>query len=158
MKRLKLKNSDKTALLDADDYSRINQYEWLLKSDSRCSNLYVVRYKNFKAILLHRVIMRPDVNVQIDHKNGDGLDNRKINLRECTHIQNRFNRKIHKNNKCGYKGVYWQEYPQRKWRVTIYKEKKKIHVGYFDDLIEAAKAYNEAAIEYHGEFARLNII
>lgn len=155
MREIKLKNSNKFALVDNDVYEQLNQHEWRYHKRG-----YAVRWakteKGRLFLSMHRVIMQTPSEMHTDHRDGDGLNNRRGNLRVCTQNQNMFNRVTHKNNKCGYKGVYWQV-GHEKWRVTVYKNKRKIHVGYFTDLIEAAEAYNEAALKHYGEFARLNI-
>lgn len=90
---------------------------------------------------------------KVDHKNGNGLDNRRSNLRLATTQQNNFNVGITKRNTSGYKGVY----PARNGFVaTIRKSGKLYHGGTFKTALEAAKKYNELAKQYHGEFAWLN--
>ena len=103
------------------------------------------------------VIGKPKKGFVTDHINGDGLDNRRGNLRICTQVENRSNSTRNKNNTSGYKGVMWRK-KARKWVVKICVNYRLIHLGYFDDIKEAAKAYNDAAIKYHKKFARLNVI
>jgi len=93
----------------------------------------------------------------IDHKNRDRSDNRILNLRECTQLQNQKNRGLTIVNKSGYKGVSWHKSKNR-WRAGITVDGESIHLGSFTCKHEAAKAYNEAALKYHGEFAYLNVI
>ena len=90
-----------------------------------------------------------------DHINGDGLDNRKQNLRICTHAENLRNRRLGKNNTSGYKGVSWHKL-HKLWYAHISHNKKLMSLGYFKDKEEAAKAYDRKAIELFGEFAKLN--
>ena len=97
------------------------------------------------------------VNVEVDHKNGDKIDNRRINLRLVTQREGRYNRPKYKNNKSGYKGVYWYK-PTKRWQAQIVVDKKLKSLGYYHDKIEAAKAYNAAVIKHQGEHARLNEI
>jgi hypothetical protein len=92
-----------------------------------------------------------------DHINGDGLDNRKINLRICTPSQNLMNRGVPINNKTGHKGVSYDK-RVNKFKVQIRLNKKNITVGYFYNINDAARAYNAYAVKYYGEFAQLNII
>lgn len=94
---------------------------------------------------------------KIDHGNRDGLDNQKNNLRIASVSENQMNRRIQSNNKSGYRGVYFY-HQNKKWHAQIQVGKKKIHVGYFKDIVDAVKAYNKAALKYHGEFASLNTI
>lgn len=91
----------------------------------------------------------------IDHINGDKLDNRICNLRECTHAENQANSSMQKNNKSGFKGVHWNN-PAGKWVAQIGHHGKGEHLGCFDDPSEAAKAYDVAAISLKGEFAKTN--
>lgn len=106
-------------------------------------------------IFMHRVILNTPLGYETDHSNGDGLDNRKENLRIATASQNKWNRNKYKNNTSGYKGVSWEK-DRGRWRAYIILKTERIHLGYFNDKHEAARAYNAAAIKYHGEFACLN--
>lgn len=99
--------------------------------------------------------MNAEATDLIDHINGDGLDCRKVNLRPCNHAENMRNRARHKNNKSGYKGVYWREFCG-KFAGQITCNGKREHLGYFTDKILAARAYDDAAKRLFGEFARLN--
>lgn len=107
-----------------------------------------------KGILLHRLIMGLEVGDrrQVDHINGNKLDNRRSNLRICTHAENMKNRKLHKNNKSGFKGVYWDNRSQR-WRASIRTDGKVRRLGFFHSAESAFEAYKAAAIVYHGAFA-----
>jgi len=92
----------------------------------------------------------------VDHINHDGMDNRSANLRAATHSQNMCHRKKHSAATYSkYKGVHWHK-NHKKWLARITFEKKTIHLGYFRSETEAARAYDRAAMKYHGEFASLN--
>ena len=91
----------------------------------------------------------------LDHVNRNGLDNRRINLRPATQSQNNANRSLFRNNKSGYRGVTWNQ-RARKWKAQIRVNGQYIYLGLFGDAIEAARAYNRAALEHFGEFAQLN--
>jgi len=94
----------------------------------------------------------------IDHRNGNGLDNRRKNLRKiATSSQNKMNCGMYSNNTSGYKGVHYY-YTHKKWGAQIYSNKKCYFLGLFETAKDAGIAYNIAAIKYHGEFARLNQI
>jgi hypothetical protein len=95
----------------------------------------------------------PDMH--IDHIDGDKLNNKITNLRLCTHNQNQHNQGIRVNNKSGFKGVSWMK-STRKWQAQICFRSKVKHLGLFNNKIDAAKAYDMAAIDLHGEFAWLN--
>jgi hypothetical protein len=94
---------------------------------------------------------------EIDHKNNRKTDNFISNLRPSMHPQNGKNRSLNKNNKSGYKGVYFKK-KISKWAAQIKVNYKSIHIGYYDTPLEAAIAYNSLAGQYHGEFAKLNEI
>ena len=102
--------------------------------------------------MMHRDIIRVRNEMVVDHINHNGLDNRKVNLRAATIAQNAWNRRRKKSR---FVGVNWNR-QMKKWRVAVSDQGKRKHVGYFEDKIEAAKAYDRAAMKYHGEFAILN--
>ena len=110
-----------------------------------------------RTVFLHRLVMNAAKGEFVDHKDGDGLNNLRSNLRIATTTQNNYNKGIHKKNQSGFKGVYPYKGGKR-WRVCIFKDGKQIQGGYHDDKIEAAKIFNELAIKHFGEFARLNVI
>lgn len=90
---------------------------------------------------------------QVDHINGNRADNRWANLRECSNSQNALNRRKYRNNSTSVTGVYWYKRQQR-WAVSIDVNRKRINLGYFDSVDEAALARRNAELKYFGEFAR----
>lgn len=102
---------------------------------------------------VHRDIVNAKKGESVDHINGNTLDNRKENLRICTHQQNMCNQKTRFNNKSGAKGVYWSEQRQ-KWCVQIAVKNKTIPLGRYNLFEDAIKVRKEAEQKYHGEFAR----
>ncbi len=139
------------AIIDREDKERIEKHRWAL-----------VRYGYIRNPIvgsLHNYVMNfsPSKEGEIDHKNRDKSDCRKTNLRFCTRSQNVQNVGIGITNKSGFKGVHWHTRNQ-KWVARIGYENKRISLGSFKDKIEAAKVYNDAALEHHGEFACLNEI
>jgi hypothetical protein len=99
---------------------------------------------------MHNVIMGVK---GIDHANGNGLDNRRSNLRPFTGAQNHWNSGISRTNWSGHKGVGWNK-AEGKWRARIQANGKRLFLGYFDTAEDAGHAYDAAARELHGEFAR----
>jgi len=107
--------------------------------------------------LLHRIIMSPPDNLQIDHINKNTLDNRRCNLRVCTNSENQMNRGKTRSNTSGYKGVNLEKKKQRKkYRARITANKTTHYLGNFEKPADAGKAYKEAAKVHHGEYVRIN--
>jgi len=154
--RIKLydKNGNERAetIIDADDYEKVKDRKWGLTGEG-----YVTTNFGRTTLLLGHLILghSPNQKILIDHRNLKKLDNRKNNLRLCTYSQNFMNAPIRKSNTSGFKGVGWRK-EMKKWRAYIGINKRFIHLGYFTDILAAARAYNEASIKYFGEFARLN--
>lgn len=108
---------------------------------------------------MHRLILglvRGD-GILVDHRNLNGLDNRRSNLRICTRQQNQWNKTMLSTNRSGFKGVYFHRISGR-WSARIQMDGRSAYLGLFDTPEDAAAAYNEAACRLHGEFARLNIV
>lgn len=153
MKKIQL-TQKQVALVDDSDYDYLNQWNWFALKDKK--SFYAARTirigKTFKKILMHRLIMSPPDNKQIDHINGNKLDNRRSNLRICSINENRYNQGPLKSNTSGYKGVSWHIH-SKKWiaRITVNGNRK--FLGYFANKKDAGHAYNKAAIRYHKEFA-----
>jgi hypothetical protein len=110
------------------------------------------------AVLMHRIVMETPEGSFTDHIDGNGLNNTRNNLRICTKHQNQMNRRLPTTNKTGYKGVSVYRSKRKKflWRSEIQMNRKTIYLGLYFCLIKAAKAYDEAAKELFGEFAKLN--
>jgi hypothetical protein len=143
------------AIVDDQDYEELSKHKWHanIKSNNR---VYPIRYDaKLKRVAMHKDVLNHFDGSDVDHINGNTLDNRLCNLRICTRSQNTQNANKKSNNTSGYKGVSWHSHT-KKWQVQLCANGKYISVGYFDDKIEAAKAYDNAAIKYHGEFSRLN--
>lgn len=103
---------------------------------------------------MHRLILSAPKNLEVDHKNGNTLDNRRSNLRLCTRSQNAANIPTNRA-KSGLRGVYFSK-QKNKWKATITEGGREKHLGYFLDKESAARAYDKAAEESFGDFARLN--
>jgi hypothetical protein len=130
----------------------IDFYNWT----AFCSHgtWYAKAHIGNKTVLMHRVITMALKEQKIDHINGNGLDNRKENLRLATNRQNSWNSKSTIGSS-KYKGVSWCK-QKNKWRTRIYFNGKDIHLGFFVNEKDAAKIYDEIALKYFGEFARIN--
>ena len=101
--------------------------------------------------------MKAPANLEVDHIDGNHLNNQKSNLRLATSSQNKMNRGPRKDNKSGYKGVSWHK-QRNQWTARIMANGKYQHLGLFGNILDAVKTYNEAAIKYFGEFAWINKI
>lgn len=106
------------------------------------------------SILMHRLIV-PGAE-QVDHVNGDTLDNRRSNLRPATVADNARNRPVRSDSTIGFKGVGRHSSPSNPWRADIYVGRSRLYLGVFPDAQSAARAYDAAALHHFGEFARLN--
>lgn len=134
---------------DLEDYDKIKDYSWHLDNKG-----YVINSKNEKQkICFHRLVMNCEDNLIVDHKNGHKSrnNNRKNNLRICSHKENAWNRKIVSNNKSGQNGVCFSK-KEAKWKSSITVNKKKISLGSFNNLEDAIKIRQKAEIEYYGEY------
>lgn len=136
-------------LVDAESFERIKNFKW---------GYHKGYISNKKLGLLHRFLLHAPKGKYVDHINGDTKDNRISNLRICTNKENIRNRSVSKNNTTGYTGVSKHGYYESKFTSAIQVNGDKIYLGIHDTAEAAARAYNEAAIKYFGEFARLNII
>jgi hypothetical protein len=159
MKKIQLTNGF-SAIVDDDDYEILSKHKWY---SFECSHgVYARRNSSGKGgakrgtLLMHREILKlSGTNVVLDHKDRNGLNNQKSNLRIGTYSQNMANRSSWGRSK--YKGVSFH-IRLKKWVATININKKQKHIGSFETEIEAAQKYNEYAKIHHGEFANLNKI
>jgi AP2 domain/HNH endonuclease len=148
----------KYAVVDPDDYPRLSEHKWHVTKNTH--TLYAKRNPNKKKgtapIYMHRCVLKVPPGMVVDHINHDGLDNRKANLRPATRAQNnRHTKKVDTKARSPYKGVYYDR-RDGLWYVRITCDGQTIHLGSFKDEIEAARAYDQAAKKYHGQFAGLN--
>ena len=148
------------ARVDPADYKRLRNYEWYTKRGLKSFHAHTFardsKTGKTKRKYMHRMLHETPEGMMIDHINHDGMDNRRANLRAATRSQNLYNRKKWSGTYSSkFKGVTWHK-GKRKWQARIGFQNKRVHLGFFTDEIEAAKAYDRAAKKYHGEFAYLN--
>lgn len=145
-----------SALVDDEDYERVAAVKWYASVHPR--TIYAQRdcHANGKrtAVCLHRFIMSAPQGMWVDHINGDGLDNRKSNLRVCTPAENLRNQR-RPTGRSVFKGISFDAV-NKKWRATIRVSGKRVFLGRFLDERSAAMAYDAAALLHHGAFACTN--
>lgn len=158
MKQIPLSRG-KFALVDDEDYEFLMQWKWHANNHGyavRSQNTKDENGVNFKSMVcMHRVLINAPKDKHVDHIDFDKLNNRKVNLRLCTLSENNRNNPKRSHNTSGYKGVYLNK-RNGKWFASIGFNGRFIYIGIFKDIKDAARAYNAAAIKYHGEFAVLN--
>ena len=139
----------KSVVVDKNDFGWLNRWKWTYHVKG-----YAYRMVNRKSILMHRLINKTPAGMETDHINRNGLDNRRSNLRSCTHSQNVANSEKQKNNTSGFKGVSFLSSGTRKnrWAAEIKVNGKKIFLGYFIRPEIASSVYQNAALKYHKEF------
>lgn len=155
MKKIPL-TQGKFALVDDADFDWLNQWKWCAHKTK--NTWYACRNaprgpglpgRRGQLILMHRLLL-PGAQLK-DHRDGDGLNNQRHNLRQATYRQNGGNANLSKRNKSGFRGVYFSR-DHNAWTSQVNRQ----HLGYFSTVEEAARAYDKAAVELFGEFARLN--
>ena len=151
MKRISL-TQNKFALVDDIDFDEVSKYKWRALKANR--NFYAMRDLKGKHISMHRFIMKPSNNFCVDHKDCDGLNNQRSNLRICSASQNSMNQRK-KASASKFKGV-WITAGKRRFGASIKVNKKCVYLGCFEKQVDAAIAYDKAANQYFGEFARTN--
>lgn len=143
------------AIVDDADYERLLSYKWFAWASDRSDRNYAAT-KRKGVLLMHRVVMQASPGQFVDHINGDGLDNRKSNLRFVTNSQNAQNRRLQSTkNTSGYKGVSFRKRTGR-WEASIKLNQKQKWLGSFTSPLAAARSYDEAAKQLFGDYGRLN--
>lgn len=184
MKEIPLSNNPKCkhygkykAIIDDVDFDLIAKHKWRVYFNGNKSKIKkpyasaMVKDNNGKYVnvSMHRMLLKViDSKIFVDHKDNNGLNNQKENLRTCTHSQNQMNKRPYGTSK--YLGVFWhtskrtiinknglkKEYTYSKWMAGISIKGKRVHIGYYKSEVDAAKAYDSFAKIHHGEFANLN--
>lgn len=168
MKRIKL-TQEKFALVDDADFDLLKQWKWCAVFDKHTSSYYAVsnrhRWEKEKPIVIKmsRIIMGAVKGEVVDHINHNTLDNRKSNLRKCSHAENQRNRKENKRSATGYKGVsvctgLTRYYKKPMFQAQIRVSGKLITLAYGEDTKKLAKVYNQSAKKHFGDFAYLNVV
>ena len=145
------------AVIDAADFELVGQHKWCaIPSRATWYAWRGIRAKGpGRMVSLHQTIFPAPPGMKVDHIDGDGLNNRRANLRHCTNQENCRNQGLARNNRSGFKGVSW--YPNSgKWVATIWDGKRKVFLGYYADPVEAARSYDATARALFGAFARPN--
>ncbi len=147
----------KVTTVDASDYESLMKFKWYARRDG--GKWYAARGQRMNGksttVYMHRTLMRPTAGMQVDHRDGDGLNNTRLNIRLATSSQNHCNQRLSRRNTSGYKGIWWHK-RDRLWAATIRVARKRIHLGYFKEKDNAYKAYCEASKKYHGEYGRVS--
>lgn len=154
----------KVTVVDEKDFAWLSRFSWFVECPTNSPHLvYAVRKirkpnGKYGRRLMHREITGAPDGVEIDHHNGDGLDNRRKNLRPATPSQNQANARKHADAQHSiYKGVTWHK-GNEKYQASIQFQKRRHYLGHFSNQTHAARAYNAAAIKFFGDYARLNKI
>jgi hypothetical protein len=154
-----LLSKDYAAQVDDADFERVRRYKWTAQEGRNTVYGYhpfLLEDGTRKNISLHRFILGvTNSKIQVDHKDRNGLNCQRENLRTATHAQNMHNAKIHKNNSSGFRGV--GKHPQaNRWQARLCLHNKQIYLGLFKTAEAAARAYDAAARKLFGEFANCN--
>lgn len=151
------------AIVEDQDFDLVNQFKWRLLEKKSEKMLYAVREQHLgpgksRSVLMHRLIMNTPKNLEVDHRDSNGLNNLRSNLRCCTHSKNGKNLRMKKNNTSGFKGVKFYKQVKRTgvWSAKITVDYKQLYLGSRSTAQEAAALYDAAAIRHFGEFAKTN--
>lgn len=146
--------------IDKSDLGVLENNCWNVREKGNTFYVTCMDRSTRKILFLHRVILGTKKGTFVDHIDGDGLNNLRCNLRECSLSQNSRNKLANRTNKLysKYKGVTSSYKPTKPFRATIFFNGKRISLGLFHKEEDAAIAYNKAALKYFGEFAKLNVI
>lgn len=144
---------DLYVIVDITDFHKVIEYHWTPDYNNKCKVIYATSKIKGKNTRIHNFLY-PEAD-EVDHRDHDGLNNRRSNLRSVYRFQNSYNARGHKNGTSKYKGVSWDS-QRKKWKTQIYINEKKKFIGRYTNEIQAAKEYDKAAHKAWGEYAYLN--
>lgn len=148
-------NDGYITIVDKEDYPHLIQFTWRVSKTK--NGLYAKGYVRRKQVLLHRYLLKPKMDDEVVHHiNNCGLDNRRCNLQLASYSENNAGRAKRRGSKSRFKGVEPAPKGKRGWYARILSRTKRVYLGYFVSEEDAAHAYDSAAVELHGQFARLN--
>ena len=154
---MEIKIKDKVVLIDDADKEIYEENKFYINKNSKgYESVRIYKGKNAKKQFATVLFGEYDKKLEIDHINGNRLDNRRSNLRLCTHAENMRNIRIQKNNTSGYKGVSY--YTKIKKWVASCEINGKRYKKQFNDKNDAARFYNEMSIKFYGEYGYINVI
>jgi hypothetical protein len=149
----------KFAKVDDEQYQKVMIKKWIVDKKGYVRSTEQIGWLNGKqknrSILLHRFVYGARPGLNLDHQNGNKFDCRRENLRPASYSENNVNRRKQQGCTSRYKGVYWDK-QRRKWHVRIGWSGKTLYIGHFDEERYAGMAYDIAALDIHGRFAKLN--
>lgn len=144
------------AIVNSADFEWLSKWNWHASWSEKAKTWYAMRRCGSRIVRMHREILNSSHGNEVDHKDGNGLNNRRKNIRNCTPTQNRRNMGARKNNLSGFKGVSFHHQLRKPWFARINRGRKATILGYFGTAEEAARAYDAAARVRHGKFAFIN--
>lgn len=143
----------KYALVDDEDYERVSQFKWTAKEATQGCTWYAYRRARGRSIHLHRFILDAPANLHVDHKNHDGLDCRKNNMRLATPLQSTWNRRQRSDSRMQFKGVVRMK---GKYTPKVYVGEHQVYFGTYNNQEDAARVYDAVVTRLRGEFAHTN--
>ena len=145
----------KITIVDDEDYERLAKHKWFADEDHGGRAWRAMRHERNACIQMGREILGAPDGMYVDHINGDPLDNRRSNLRLCTPMENSRSRRKNLRSSSQYKGVHWNT-ERRRWIAQIKINYRKVKLGRYERELDAARAYDRAALEHFGAFAVIN--